>query len=257
MFLNVKNSYSNSLNDTFQVSKQSFGYRLGWNLSWAENCNQYGYYNKFWKLYKKLLETHNPKFEGIKEGWNQASQADESNNCSENTLKKLLTNYQNLLNNPQNEKTLNTGLTNSLKSKTAAELCFDIENNRGTQWEKRFQNEANKRNINCEEVTSSVEEICFYAYNKTTDNWSTLSSAKKYIEKAKKLGVSCKPMDQKNLKTKASENKNKIQIKENITKNTNNINNKTKNAEDKCAEIGFKKRTEKFGDCVLKMLELK
>ena len=27
--------------------------------------------------------------------------------------------------------------------------------------------------------------------------------------------------------------------------------------EDKCAEIGFKKGTEKYGDCVLKMLELK
>ena len=96
-----------------------------------------------------------------------------------------------------------------------------------------------------------------YAYNKITDNWSTLSSARKYVEKAKKLGISCKPKDQENLKNESSESKNKIQIKENVIKNTNKITPKTKEAEDKCTEIGFKKGTEKYGDCVLKMLELK
>ena len=40
-------------------------------------------------------------------------------------------------------------------------------------------------------------------------------------------------------------------------KKINKISNKTKEAEDKCTEIGFKKGTEKYGDCVLKMLELK
>lgn len=45
------------------------------------------------------------------------------------------------------------------------------------------------------------------------------------------------------------------QFKSNV--NTNKITPKTKDAEDKCAEIGFKKGTEKYGDCVLKMLELK
>ena len=39
--------------------------------------------------------------------------------------------------------------------------------------------------------------------------------------------------------------------------NTNKINNKTKNYEDKCTEIGFKKGTEKFGECVLKLIDLK
>ena len=32
IFLSVKHTYSNRLNDTFQVNKQSDGYRLGWNL---------------------------------------------------------------------------------------------------------------------------------------------------------------------------------------------------------------------------------
>jgi len=256
-FFNFTHAFANSLNDTFQVNKQSEGYRLGWNLSWAESCNQYGYFNKFWKLYKKILATNNPKFEGIKQGWNRASQADESTNCSENVLKQILTNTENLLNNSDNEKSLNTGSENAHSSKTAAKLCFDIENNKGTKWEKRFQNEANIRNINCEEVTSSVEEICLYAYNKITDNWSTLYSVRKYVEKAKKLGINCKYTQQKNLKTDATENKNKIEIKKNVIKNTNQISNKTKDAEDKCNEIGFKKGTEKYGDCVLKMLELK
>ena len=58
IFLSVKHTYSNSLNDTFRVNKQSDGYRLGWNLSWAEKCNYSGYYNKFWKLYKKILATN-------------------------------------------------------------------------------------------------------------------------------------------------------------------------------------------------------
>jgi len=259
MFLNINfsNVFAEKLNNTFRVDKQSEGYRLGWNLSWAEKCNYYGYYNKFWKLYKKILATNNPQFEGVKQGWSYGNRADESTGCSEKVLKQLLTNTENLLNNPHNEKSLNTGLTNPISYKTPAELCFAIENNRGTQWEKRFQNEANKRNINCEEVTNSAEEICLYAYNKITDNWSTLFSARKYVEKAKKLGVSCKPKDQEDLKNESSKNKNKIQIKENVILNSNKITNKTKDAENKCTEIGFTKGTEKYGDCVLKMLELK
>ena len=69
MFLNINFAYSYNLNDTFRVNKQSDGYRLGWNLNWAEKCNQHGYYNKFWKLYKKILATNDPRFEGIKQGW--------------------------------------------------------------------------------------------------------------------------------------------------------------------------------------------
>ena len=114
---NFTNAFANSLNGTFQVDNQSEGYLLGWNLSWAENCNQYGYYNKFWKLYKKILATNNPKFEDVKQGWSQASQADESTNCSENVLKQILTNTENLLNNSDNEKSLNTGSENAHSSK--------------------------------------------------------------------------------------------------------------------------------------------
>jgi len=253
MFLNINFAYSYNLNDTFRVNKQSDGYRLGWNLSWAEKCNQYGYYNKFWKLYKKILATNDPRFEGIKQGWSYGNRADESTGCSESKLKQLLKTTENLLNNSDTKKSLNTGSENSLSSKTAAELCFDIENNRGTQWEQRFQNEANKRNINCEEITSSVEEICLYAYNKITDNWSTLYSSRKYVEKAKKLGISCKPLEQKNTRVK-NDNDSK---KKKIDNKPSSISKKTKDAEDKCTEIGFKKGTEKYGDCVLKMLEIK
>ena len=255
MFLNINfsNVFAEKLNNTFRVDKQSEGYRLGWNLSWAEKCNYYGYYNKFWKLYKKILATNNPQFEGVKQGWSYGNRADESTGCSEKVLKQLLTNTENLLNNPHNEKSLNTGSTNALSYKTPAELCFAIENNRGTQWEKRFQNEANKRNINCEEVTNSAEEICLYAYNKITDNWSTLYSSRKYVEEAKKLGINCKSLEQKNVEVK-NDNDSK---KRNIDSKPSSISKKTKDAEDKCTEIGFKKSTEKYGDCVLKMLELK
>ena len=77
MFLNTNFAYSNNLNDTFRVNKQSDGYRLGWNLNWAEKCNYSGYYNKFWKLYKKILATNDPRFEGIKQGWSYMNRADE------------------------------------------------------------------------------------------------------------------------------------------------------------------------------------
>jgi hypothetical protein len=40
-------------------------------------------------------------------------------------------------------------------------------------------------------------------------------------------------------------------------KETNKISNKIKNIEDKCSEIGFKKGTEKFGECVLKLIDFK
>ena len=89
-------------------------------------------------MYKKILATNDPRFEGIKKSWSYWNRA------------------ENLLNNSNTKKSLNTGSENSLSSKTAAELCFDIENKRGTQWEQRFQNEANKQNINCKEVISSV-----------------------------------------------------------------------------------------------------
>ena len=91
-----------------------------------------------------------------------------------------------------------------------------------------------------------------YAYNKITDNWSKLYSSRKYVEKAKKLGISCKPLEQKNTRVKnANDSK-----KKNIDSKSSSISKNTRDAEDKCTEIGFKKGTEKYGDCVLKMLEL-
>jgi hypothetical protein len=173
-FFNFTNAFANSLNDTFQVNKQSEGYLLGWNLSWAESCNQYGYYNKFWKLYKKLLATNNPKFEGIKQGWTQSSQADESTNCSENVLKQILINTENLLNSNEVKETKNSQETDDSKEK--AEM-------------KEF--------------------------------WKN------------------------------------VKVTTNIKDKTSSISSKTESAEEKCNEIGFKKGTEKYGDCVLKMLELK
>ena len=114
IFLSVNHSYSNKLNDTFRVDKQSDGYRLGWNLSWAEKCNYAGYYNKFWKLYKKILATNDPRFEGIKQGWSYGNRADESTGCSEKVLKQLLNTTENLLNNSKSK--VNSVKSNNIKN---------------------------------------------------------------------------------------------------------------------------------------------
>ena len=166
-----------------------------------------------------------------------------SSGCSESKLKQILNTTENLLNNSDTKSTSsNSG--NALSSRSFEDICYGIETNKGTKYEKIWQSEANKRGIDCKNFSDSSEEICLYAYNKITGDWSTLPSYNKYVEKAKKLGLSCKSEDKKTLK-------------ENIIKSTNSISNKTKDAEEKCTEIGFKKGTEKYGDCVLKMLELK
>ena len=58
------------------------------------------------------------------------------------------------------------------------------------------------------------------------------------------------------LKNKSS-NKNIKDIPNINRKIKNKITNKTIDAEHKCAEIGFKKGTENYGKCVLKLLDLK
>ena len=68
-------------------------------------------------MYKKILATNNPKFEGIKQGWTKASRADESTNCSENVLKQLLINTENLLNNTEVKETKNSQETDESKEK--------------------------------------------------------------------------------------------------------------------------------------------
>tara|TARA_E500000178_G_C16944495_1_gene718093 strand:- start:296 stop:742 length:447 start_codon:yes stop_codon:yes gene_type:complete len=63
----------------------------------------------------------------------------------------------------------------------------------------------------------------------------------KYIKEAKLRGLNC--TNQEQLKQKSS------------VHNKNPINKFTYNAEQKCEELGFSKGTEKFGDCVLKLLK--
>ena len=63
----------------------------------------------------------------------------------------------------------------------------------------------------------------------------------KYIKEAKLRGLNC--TNQEQLKQKSSVN------------DKNPINKFTYNAEQKCEELGFLKGTEKFGDCVLKLLK--
>ena len=42
----------------------------------------------------------------------------------------------------------------------------------------------------------------------------------------------------------------------NLNTDKNKLSLKTKDAEDKCSELGFSKGTEKYGECVLKLLDL-
>ena len=120
------------------------------------------------------MATNNPKFEGIKQGWFRAETADGSNYCSENVLKQILINTENLLNNTEVKETKNSQETDDSKEKA-----------------------------------------------KLKEFWK------------------------------------KVKVTSNIKDKTSSISSKTESAEDKCNEIGFKKGTEKYGDCVLKMLELK
>ena len=285
MFLNINQSYSYNLNNTFQVNKQSDGYRLGWNLSWAEKCNYSGYYNKFWKLYKKILATNDPRFEGIKQGWSYGNRADESSGCSEVKLKKILSNTENLLNNSGNKPTNN--VLEPHKNKSATEICRRLKTLHG---EKNIEynslyREAVKRDLDCYMIFQEASDldICqkkvklslpsinesynneirarnldcsiFLAQEWSNDfvcsmaltnkgKWDTQKSSIIYVKEAKRRGLSCDVDEDEENANKAVTSQNKIS-------------DKTKDAEDKCTEIGFKKSTEKYGDCVLKMLELK
>ena len=248
-FFNFTNAFANSLNDTFQVNKQSEGYLLGWNLSWAENCNQYGYYNKFWKLYKKLLATNNPKFEGIKQGWTRASQADESTNCSENVLKQLLINTENLLNSNEVKETKNSQET-SVKSQNTKNLIWCAQSwmsDKDSLWHFPYwvkkKNQCTYNIISEEEAINEIkksaaftERLCDFVSGNMTEH------LKPYFDLVDKYNFNCTEFNNS---------------KSNPNINANKITSKTKNAEDKCTEIGFTKGTEKYGDCVLKMLELK
>ena len=64
----------------------------------------------------------------------------------------------------------------------------------------------------------------------------------KYIKEAQLRNLNCN-------------NQNKLKKKLSFKSNQNPISKKTIYAEEKCIELGFKKATEKFGDCVLKLLD--
>lgn len=285
IFLSVKHTYSNRLNDTFQVNKQSDGYRLGWNLSWAEKCNYSGYYNKFWKLYKKILATNDPRFEGIKQGWSYGNRADESSGCSEKVLKQLLNTTENLLNNSGNKPTNN--VLEPHKNKSATEICRRLKTLHGKKnreynslyreavkrdldcyvifqeasdldickknvklylpnMNESYDNEITARNLDCSIFIAqewSNDFVCSMALN-NNGKWDSKKSSIIYVKEAKRRGLSCGVNENEENTINGATSQNKIS-------------NKTKEAEDKCAEIGFKKGTEKYGDCVLKMLELK
>ena len=53
-------------------------------------------------------------------------------------------------------------------------------------------------------------------------------------------------------KTNTKDNKKEISIS---NENKNSISNKTKNAKNECIQLGFNIGTEKFGDCVLKLMD--
>lgn len=74
---------------------------------------------------------------------------------------------------------------------------------------------------------------------------------KNYVSKPKN-----KKSSSSKIKKGNSTNKN---FKTNLNLNTdkNKLSPKTKDAEEKCTEFGFNKGTEKYGECVLKLLNLK
>ena len=236
MFLNINFAYSYNLNDTFRVNKQSDGYRLGWNLNWAEKCNYLGYFNKFWK-----------------QGWSYSNRADESTGCSKNILDKLLVSTEKLLDNSKSKVT-------SLNSKNTKNLDVYSLCEKATISGKTFMwrrddlfpevKEAKKRGLSPKDcgvvIISKLSDakICQFATKGYDIKIWDKDKFPIHVEVADKRGLDC-AVNKEKQKT----------IKSNSPNNA--ISNKTKDAEDKCTEIGFKKGTEKYGECVLKMIELK
>ena len=99
----------------------------------------------------------------------------------------------------------------------------------------------------CEVVLISSlnnNKLCQFSITKIGSDYSW--DTKKYflhVKEAKRRGLDCGVKEKKFI--------NKPNIKKTI------ISDKIKIIEEKCTEIGFKKGTEKYGDCVLKMIELK
>jgi len=255
-----------NLNDTFRVDKQSYGYRLGWDLAWAEGCMQFGYFNKFWKLYKKALATNNPMFKGIKKGWSSMSTA-VSIECSESSLKRIINDTEKTLENLDSENSLNNKDKNiaNLYNKDGynfkigwsdKHLCSMAISGKDKSWEQNpkfypIVNEAKRRGLDCgvkEEKQNSNNSSKIYSssFNEIKKNSSDFLVCQRF---GKYKGEYMKEAEKRGLNCNSDEGKKDYKL--------NSINSKTKGAEGKCTEIGFKKGTEKYGDCVLKMIELK
>ena len=125
------------------------------------------------------------------------------------------------------------------------------------------------------EVTKNTQDkIYFQYYTKDKSHMHDYLSFRPwkhiYFKQTKVLNVSfemasesmdiwgkCIAKTAKTLTTSKSKINQKLKTISNSNKKTNKLSNKTRDAEDKCTEIGFKKGTEKYGDCVLKMIEFK
>ena len=108
-------------------------------------------------------------------------------------------------------------------------------------------------------VDNQCYSACTNANFKTIENHSDAASRMSFYDKK------C-PINMKTIYVVFKKNKNNptysfCQLNSGVVvssnKKINKITNKTIDAENKCTEIGFKKGTEEYGKCVLKLLELK
>jgi len=125
------------------------------------------------------------------------------------------------------------------------------------------------------EVTKNTQDKIYFEYfTKDKSHMNTYLSFRPwkhvYFKKTKVLNVyfdlfedtlsiwgECIRRTSKTLTTLKPKINQKLKTISNSNKKTNQISNKTKEIEDKCTEIGFKKGTEDYGKCVLKLLDFK
>ena len=131
-----------------------------------------------------------------------------------------------------------------MHSQSDQDVCYKATGNKGWykgEFGKMFVNEAKRRNLTLSECIKTwmqkltSNKVCYFAEQQGLEI---------YVSEVKRRNLEC-GVNKEKQKTINSNSPN------------NKISNKTKDTEDKCTEIGFKKGTEKYGDCVLKMIELK
>ena len=127
-------------------------------------------------------------------------------------------------------------------------LCKNCKNNPKNKESSSPQIKSEKNNKTLSQFYEFWDDnkICDYASRKNFSKWG---AGEMIIKEAKRRGLNC-------IFNKPNLNNNKNTTNSKINVNKNKITLKTKNAEDKCTEIGFKKGTEKYGECVLKLLDL-